>query len=213
MEIIVKEINNETSIKDNERKIKYINEIICPECEETVKIKFENYKVKLFKYKNGHEEKILTLSEFKNLITKDESKIICDLCKAINKSQANNNIFYYCFTCNQKFCPICKSKHEKDNDHVQRIIDYDLKNYYCNEHNEQYNSYCKKCEKNICIKCINKHNEHGIINYQNILQKEEEKEKDLKILRNKIDQMIEYLNEVIYTFHETIKNFELYKRI
>jgi len=165
--------------------------------------------VKLFKCKNGHKEKILTLSEFKNLITKDESKIICDLCKAINKSQANNNIFYYCFTCNKKFCPICKSKHEKDNDHVQRIIDYDLKNYYCNEHNEQYNSYFNKCEKNICIKCVNKHSEHGIINYQNILPKEEEKEKDLKILRNKINQMIEYLNEVVYTFQETIKNFEL----
>ena len=68
-----------------------------------------------------------TLSECKNLITKDESKIICDLCKDAKKSQTYNNIFYYCYTCNQKFCPICKSRHEKDNTHTQKIIDYDLK--------------------------------------------------------------------------------------
>lgn len=71
----------------------------------------------------------------------------------------------------KKFCPICKSRHEKDNTHTQKIIDYDLKNYYCKEHNEQYDSYCNKCEKNIYIKCINKHTEHEIINYKNILPK------------------------------------------
>ena len=143
------------------------------------------------------------------MITKDESKIICDLCKDAKKSQTYNNIFYYCYTCNQKFCPICKSRHEKDNTHTQKIIDYDLKNYYCKEHNEQYDSYCNKCEKNIYIKCINKHTEHEIINYQNILPKEEEKTKKLKILKTKIEYMKEYLNEVIHIIQETINNYEI----
>ena len=129
MTILVSEINNEVPEEENETEnsIKYSNEILCPECGEPVKIKFENYKVKLFQCKNGHERKIWTLSECKNLITKDESKIICDLCKDAKKSQTYNNIFYYCYTWNQKFCPICKSRHEKDNTHTQKIIDYDLK--------------------------------------------------------------------------------------
>ena len=143
------------------------------------------------------------------MLTVDESKIICDLCKEVKKSDTFKNIFYYCFTCNQKFCPICKSKHEKNNEHGNKIIDFDLKNYFCKEHNEQYISYCNKYEKNICLKCTGEHSEHNIINYQSILPKEEEKLKDLEKLRNKMDQMSQYLNEIINIFQETIKNFEI----
>ena len=208
MTILVTEIDSEATTKEKE-KIKHAKDILCPECGDPIKVKFENYKVKLDKCKNAHADKMLLLSEFKNLITIDESKIICDLCKEVKKSETFKNIFYYCFTCNQKFCPICKSKHEKNNEHGNKIIDFDLRNYFCKEHNEQYISYCNKCAKNICLKCTGEHGEHDIINYQNILPKEEEKLKELEKLRNKIDQMSEYLNEVINIFKEVIKNYEI----
>ena len=186
MAILVTENNNTpiTPIKKNQNNLS--KEILCPECNEPIKIKLENYKVKLSECKNGHKNKILLLSEFKQQLFYDESKIICDLCKETKKSQTFDNIFYYCFTCGQKFCPLCKSRHEKSKDHLIKIINYDLKNYYCKEHNDPYISYCNKCEKNICLKCTNEHTEHEIINYQNILPKEEEKLNDLKKLKKKL---------------------------
>ena len=58
-------------------------------------------------------------------------------------------------------CPICKTNH--NNNH--NIINYNDKEYKCSIHNEIYNSYCNKCNKNICMSCENEHNEHLIIYY------------------------------------------------
>ena len=103
--------------------IKQTKQVLCPECGECIKFKIKKYKVKLFGCKNGHQiEK--SLNEFKDLLKIDESKIVCNSCKDAKKSDMYNNIFYYCFTCNQNFCPICKSKHEKDINH--KILDYDM---------------------------------------------------------------------------------------
>ena len=83
MAILVTENNNTpiTPIKKNQNNL--AKEILCPECNEPIKIKLENYKVKLSECKNGHKNKILLLSEFKQQLFYDESKIICDLCKKL----------------------------------------------------------------------------------------------------------------------------------
>ena len=190
--------------------IKQTKQVLCPECGECIKFKIKKYKVKLFGCKNGHQiEK--SLNEFKDLLKIDESKIVCNSCKDAKKSDMYNNIFYYCFTCNQNFCPVCKSKHEKDIKH--KILDYDMKNFTCIEHEEPYNSYCKKCEKNICLKCIENHDDHEIINYQNILPKKNEKLKECENLRIKIDKMTEYINELFNIFQKIIKNYEIFYEI
>jgi hypothetical protein len=41
------------------------------------------------------------------------------------------------------------------------ILDFDLKNYYCNEHQERYIYYCEKCKKDFCDTC-KYHNIHKI---------------------------------------------------
>ena len=56
-----------------------------------------------------------------------------------NKEKSPNKIFYFCGTCKQNLCPICKDYHsEKYN-----IINYDLKKYICFEHGDNYNLIVK----------------------------------------------------------------------
>ena len=55
-------------------------------------------------------------------------------CKIKNKSNIYNNEIYKCLTCDDILCPLCKSSHDKK--HI--IINYDLKNYICKNHNESY---------------------------------------------------------------------------
>ena len=69
-----------------------------------------------------------------------------------------NNIFYKCYNCNINLCPLCKSNHVKKYDKTHIVKDYDLKNYFCNEHDERFILYCKDCNKHICDICdYNKH--------------------------------------------------------
>jgi hypothetical protein len=86
------------------------------------------------------------IDEFFDFQKIDESKIICDKCVGEDKnkkSEVNNNLFYKCFTCKINLCPLCKTKHDK----MHLIINYDNRNYLCNEHGERYISHCKECNK------------------------------------------------------------------
>ena len=68
-----------------------------------------------------------------------------------NKSDSHKNIFFRCNKCKKNICPLCKSKHDKNHN----IINYDLKDYICEEHNEAYVEYCNECKKDICLSCTN----------------------------------------------------------
>ena len=72
-----------TNIENN--KIIKLNEIICNKCGENIKILIENYKIKLFGCKNGHEINNISFEEFENIQNINESKIICDKCIYNNK--------------------------------------------------------------------------------------------------------------------------------
>ena len=152
MTILVNDILSEQN--ENNDNIKKSKEVICPNCKGNARIKFENYKIKLYECENNHIYEDIQLNEFNKLQSIDESQIICDNCKTNNKSETFNKKFYICNTCNIKLCPMCKSKH--DINHY--IIDYYLKNYFCKFHNGQkYTSYCNTCKLNICFSCSEKH--------------------------------------------------------
>ena len=208
MIILVNDIESE-SIENNDN-IKKSKEVICPNCKGNIRIKFENYKIKLYDCENNHIYEDIQLNEFNKLQSIDESQIICDNCKINNKSETFNKQFYICNKCNKKLCPMCKSKH--DNNHY--IINYELKNYYCKFHNGQkYTSYCNTCKLNICFSCSEKHDGHEIIYYQKILPKKEEKIKEMEKLRLKIDDMINIINNMINECKKVIENIEIYYNI
>ena len=141
MKILVQTIKKTNLNINNFVKPKYI---VCPECNEKARMKIEDYKIHIFDCINNHDKTIL-LDEFNNKL--DISKIKCNNCDN-NKSKTHDKLFYKCFNCNINLCPLCKSTH--DNKHS--IINYDLKDYICNQHNKEYIKYCKECKLNLSNK-------------------------------------------------------------
>jgi len=120
-------------------------------------LEFTGFKVKLFGCKNWHLFENLSFFDINKYQLINESKIICAICKKVNKAITYNNSFFIYTTCKQNICPLCNSSHDKDHN----IIGYKQKNFICNLHNESYAFYCNDCNKNICILCEIEHNNHN----------------------------------------------------
>ena len=127
-------IYDRNTININERIIKS-KDIICPKYDELCLINFVDYKIKLNKCKNKHEN-IMALNEFESTQDINEENIICNICNSNNKGKTYNNKFYICSICNKNICLLCKDNHNKD--HI--LIDYDSKNYLSHKHNEIFNN-------------------------------------------------------------------------
>ena len=110
MSIVVFEAMKSTII---EEELINSKEIICPICKENCRIKFENYKIKLYECKNNHETSNITLENYFKTQKINETNIICNNCKQINKNKAYKKKFFICLSCKQNLCPLCKSVHNK----------------------------------------------------------------------------------------------------
>ena len=181
-------------------------EIICPECGEHNIIKIKNYKITLSGCKNDHVTSDIPFYCFEKTQMIDESKIICNKCKEKNKAISYKREFYICNSCQSNLCPLCKSGHDKSHN----IINYDLKNYLCNTHNnEKYISYCKTCKKNLCALCCSSENEnHDIYNFK-IPNKNSLIEKNNQF-RKKIDEMNENIKKIITELNDFMQYIEKY---
>ena len=179
--------------------------VICPECRENCLIKIEDYKVTLFDCKNGHEVKDIYLNEYKNKQKIDISKIICENCKEQNKRLTYQNNFNRCLTCKIDLCPICKVKHDKT--HI--IIDYDKKDYICEEHNDLFIKYCCSCKQNLCLFC-KAHNSHKCISFEKIIPNIDDLKNWITKLRKKLDKFNEKIKEIIDKMNKIKENMEIY---
>lgn len=167
------------------------NEIICPECYENILLNIKDYKINLYNCKNNHKFNNILLTEFDGYLNLDISKIICHICKS-NRSDLNNNEFLTCLNCQINLCPKCKINHDKKH----KIVNYDIKNYLCKEHNLHYIKYCNQCKSNICMKCEKNHKNHNNIIYLG----------DMLINEEDISNEIEELNKYIHNLNEQIGN-------
>jgi len=161
-------------IKEEEVKdIIKSKDIICPICGQSIRIDIKDYKITLFECKNNHKIDNILLDEFENTQNIDNKKIICEICKNNYKSNSYNKIFYKCCKCEKNICPLCKLNHDK----THKIINYDEKQYICNKHYENYNSYCKECKINLCTLCEREHKSHKKIYFGDIILNKEELDK------------------------------------
>ena len=90
-------------------------------------------------------------------------------------------------------------------------------NFECNKHSKDVNYYCQNCKLNICVKCLNEHNNHQVISFSKIgLNKEEisiidsllkEIEKNINEF-NKIKKDIEYFFNKMKLIKENITIYE-----
>ena len=174
--------------------------IICPECNQNIRIKINKQKISLYDCRNGHKKDFNTIEELEKTQYIDESKIICDNCKKQNKYNSYENKFFICCNCKINLCPLCKTtKHDKSHD----FIDYDIKNYYCDIHYDINNLYCNDCKKDICSICEKNHYGHKLITYGSIMP-------DKNIINNELEYMKKNIEEVkidISYIIEKLKNY------
>ena len=205
--------NDDEEEKENEEILIKPKEIICPECYEPCRIKFENYKIKLFDCINGHITENININNFQEKQQINAAKIICEKCKENNKGKTFNNEFYRCLTCQQNFCPLCSNIHLKSNNN-HNIISYDNKFYFCEKHNESFIKYCNTCKINICFICEEKeHGEHDIISLGNLIPNENEVNDNLSQIKKTIEIFNEQIQEIIKKLNELSKIMDLYYEI
>ena len=197
---------NEQITDDNMKQSK---EIICPKCKESTRIKIEDYKIILFDCKNGHIIDNLTFDKFEESQIIDESKIICANCQQNNKSNTFGNEFYKCNNCKIYLCPLCKKKHDQSH----YIINYDLKYFICEKHNENYISFCNNCFKNMCAICMEEDNgnNHKIDIYKR--PNKNNKLNELEELKNNINKMYKEMDKIIQIICNVKKYIDKYFNI
>ena len=141
MNILV--ISQDDTIIDNNNIIRSKN-IICPECNEDIKMKINNYKIDLFECKNNHNINNISLKEFEDKQKINLSNIKCEICKEKNKYNTYNNQFYKCNECTIYICPLCKEKHDKNENNEEKD-----KNENNNDLNNNNNNNSNIINKNI----------------------------------------------------------------
>ena len=194
---------------NNEEKKEIIEKskvIICPECYEPCRIKFQNCKIKLYDCLNNHIIDNIKIKDFENTQKINNCKIICDQCKEKNKGQTFKNEFYKCLTCSNNLCPICKTKH--DEKHI--VIKYDQKNYICKKHNDAFIKYCTNCKLNICFLCESEHKKHNTIFFGDLMPNLGDTKKKLLELKSNIELLKDNITMVINQLHELIEIMNIY---
>ena len=212
--------NNETKriilvvdiIEDNpiEECIKKSDNIICPECKESIIISIKDYKISLSQCKKGHKIKNLSLSKFKESQNIDISKILCGLCKK-SKAEIEQNQLFLCNTCNLNLCPLCKSIHDINHN----IINYDDKPYICPKDGVIYGFYCMDCKKNVCSSCEEDHIDqgHNTIPFSLLNRNKNKFAVDYYQLENYITNFKNIVNDLVSKLNKVIENINIYYEI
>ena len=92
MNIVVNDLDPEEQNPLQSECIVKSKEIICPECKENIKFKFEDYNISLYECKNKHDLDLF-INDFNVSQNINISKIKCQKCKIYNKGNVYNNIF------------------------------------------------------------------------------------------------------------------------
>ena len=182
----------------------------CPECNLISSLSL-HYKERIpyinYYCENNHKGNI-SLEEYMKKYNK--YSLYKEKCSECNKNQNEiNDDFFFCYKCNKFLCPSCIINHPSNDRHnLTKINRYDAS---CKIHYNYYCFYCNKCNKNLCIYCKNEHESHDIkdlIKFKNSydINKIEEK---IKSIKNKINNLEEIKNKIIYEIDEIKKLSEL----
>ena len=210
-------------IEEKIDKLHKSKQIICPDsqCQKYLKFEIVDFsKIKFEKCENQHTKKNdILLKDYKKNKDIDDSKIICEICKKEKKSDTYNHLFFRCISHKINMCPLCQTKHIKENKCNKNVIYYDEINYFCQAHqNEKIVAYCKVCKKNLCAGDCQKNHEHKDIEILGKItpdkKKCKENIKEIKNLKENIEKMKAKLDKVIVNldyiyeiYNDMIDNF------
>ena len=184
----------------------------CLECEEISLLTIDKNEYNIISYcKNGHYNIIKNIYGYKWDLFKNSMSInnYCSNCFH-NILEKNDN--YECLVCNKLLCNECIYYHIK----VQRHNKFKLffnKNILCSLHDLKFIYFCNDCKTNICNECTKLHIGHTVYSLLNLIpnnRKKEEMKSNIKINKNKINNLINYLEDtkknIINRFNK-IKDF------
>ena len=80
---------------------------------------------------------------------------------------------------------MCKYKHEKE-EGEHNIIKYDQKFFTCRKHNDLFFNYCQDCKVNLCLSCMEEHQEHITVYFNKLLPKVNEIKESLSEIKKNI---------------------------
>ena len=133
------------------KKEKQLNNLLCPSCEQLISMRINEGTITLRNCCNDHKLKNISISSFVNLQTNIKGKDnYCSNCK----NNLNYYNYFYICSCNIFICPLCMKEHKKKYDNHYQIIN-NKKFLICEKDNMLFNSFCNKCNKNLCNKCEN----------------------------------------------------------
>ena len=176
-------------IKVKKKNIWKLNNIICPECKNLALMTYNDELITL-NCSNNHSFKNLSLNEFIESQHSDDI-INCDIC---HKSKNIYNEEFYLCSCNKKLCSICIIYHNKFHEYIKYKNKFD----YCYKHKIEFDSFCNKCNCNVCCTCeCEDHYNHKI----SLLKQYRPKERGINEIKNSIDE----LNNKIKIYKKEIK--------
>jgi len=183
--------------------------IICPICKESIVLSVRDFKVSLFKCKNGHRMDYIPLSKFKETQNIDISKILCSECKS-SKANIYENKMHFCVKCNKNLCPLCKRAH----DETHKIVKYENKFFIWEKDYGKFNNYCSTCGKAFCSFCENEHDKHHKMTFGTIMGNIREIIKIQEGLKHDVDKLkniIKVIPSIITSiFNKVSENLDTY---
>ena len=139
------------------KKDEKLYNLLCPSCEKLSSTIINEGKIELKKCCNNHKLKNISISLFINLQIYIKEKD--NFCVNCNNNLNYYNYFYIC-SCNNLICPLCINEHNEKMKNHHQIIN-NKKFLICAKHNMIFNSFCNKCNKNLCNKCEDEDKEHN----------------------------------------------------
>ena len=188
----------------------------CPECicNDCI-INLLNYQLSFYgcKYdktddENSKHKRVTIYGNYANIQNMDYSQIRCHTPGCTN-SPFNSNDFYKCLTCSKRdnrskyFCDKCIPKHKEIND---KIVKFDEKNYYCQNHFKSFEKYCFDCKKDLCKDCEKEHITHKIVYYSELTT-------DIITLKNVLGNIKENVNKLSFAIDNIKDMLDGTKRI
>ena len=215
----------DTFVISVEKNIKIIQ---CPMCNYgDCVVSLSNYKTIFYNCEHKHL-KISSYEKYYNDQEYDPGKILCsgsgDKCEKNGLTSPN---FCLCLTCSKlikrtrSICNECVGKHNKEykGEKKHKIINYEDKNYYCQNHISRMIKYCFDCKSNLCEGCVTEHNNnkenknHRIKRIESLIPEEEQIIK----LKKSLDQIQEYMgqlkliiDDLIYTLRRSLDIYRDY---
>ena len=141
--------------------------------------------------------------------SKDKNKNDKDICEDFCKD-SQSNINNLVFLVGENLLNLDSDSNQilgykKDSNEPINISVFD-KNCFCYTHKEPFDSYCEICKINLCNECKNKHYDHNIILYKDIIQNIIKFKKNLNELYELINK---FKKEIIDDDNNIIKEIKM----